>query len=98
MAEAKTFRIELATSADRDLQEIPIQAQPKILNEFQLRLKAEPFREIKTRIKRLTGIVPPVCRLRIGVYRTYYRIVDECGIVLAILHEKDNERWLGRFL
>jgi mRNA-degrading endonuclease RelE of RelBE toxin-antitoxin system len=98
MPEAKAFRIELATSADRDLQEIPIQAQRKILSEIQLRLKAEPFREIKTRIKRLTGTVPPVCRLGIGVYRTYYRIVDERAIVLAILHKKDNERWLGRFL
>ena len=83
---------------DRDLHDIPIQVQRKVLSEIQLRLKAEPFRKIKTRIKKLTSIVPPVCRLRIGVYRTYYRIVDERGIVLAILHKKDNERWLGRFL
>ena len=97
MPEAKAFRSELATSADRDLQEIPIQAQRKILSEIQLRLKAEPFRETKTRIERLTGTVPPVCRLGIVVYRTYYRIVDGRVIVLAILHKKDNERWLGRF-
>jgi mRNA-degrading endonuclease RelE of RelBE toxin-antitoxin system len=97
VTEAKALRSD-GNECDRDLHDIPVQVQRKVLSEIQLRLKAEPFREIKTRIKRLTGIVPPVCRLRIGVYRTYYRIVDERGIVLAILHKKDNERWLGRFL
>ena len=51
--------------------EIPIQAQRKVLSEIHSGLKAEPFREIKTRIKRLTGIVPPLYRLRIGDYRAY---------------------------
>ena len=97
MAEPKAFRIELGKSADRDLHEIPMQAQRKILGEMQLRLKTEPFREIKTRIKRLTGIVPPLYRLRIGDYRAYYRIVNDCVVVLAILHKKDSERWLRRF-
>jgi mRNA-degrading endonuclease RelE of RelBE toxin-antitoxin system len=95
--EPKAFRIELGTSADRDLSEIPIQAQRKILGEIQSRLKAEPFREIKTRIKRLTGIIPPLDRLRIGDYRAYYRIVNDRVVVLAILHKKDSERWLRRF-
>jgi mRNA-degrading endonuclease RelE of RelBE toxin-antitoxin system len=97
LAEPKAFRIELGKSADRDLQDIPIQAQRKILNEIQSRLTAEPFREVKTRIKRLTGIVPPIYRLRIGDYRAYYRIVNDRVVVLAILHKKDSERWLRRF-
>ena len=96
MAEPKAFLIQVGKSVDRDLQDIPIQAQRKILGEIQSRLTAEPFREIKTRIKRLTGIVPPLYRLRIGDYRAYYRIVNDCVVVLSILHKKDSERWLGR--
>jgi mRNA-degrading endonuclease RelE of RelBE toxin-antitoxin system len=85
-------------SADRDLQDIAIQAQRKIFSEIQSRLKAERFREIKTRIKRLTGIVPPLYRLRIRDYLAYYWIVNDCVVVLAILHKKDSERSAPPFL
>ena len=97
MAAQKSFQIDLGGGVERDLQAIPPDVQRKILGEIQLRLKAEPFREIKTRIKRLTGIVPPLYRLRIGEYRAYYRIVGDQAVVLAILHKKHSERWLRRF-
>ncbi len=97
MVAQKNFQIDLGGGVERDLHAIPVEVQRKILAEIQLRLKAEPFRQIKTRIKRLTGIVPPLYRLRVGDYRAYYRIVNDHVVVLAILHKKDSERWLRRF-
>jgi hypothetical protein len=62
-----------------------------------MRLHVEPFREIKTRIKRLTGIIAPLYRLRIGDYRAYNRVVGDLVAVLAIVQKKDIERWLRPF-
>ena len=47
-------------------------------------------------------IQPPVLFRRFidcgcGDYRAYYRIVNDRVVVLAILHKKDSEGWLGRF-
>jgi mRNA-degrading endonuclease RelE of RelBE toxin-antitoxin system len=97
VAAQKSFRIDLGANVERDLGAIPVDAQRKILTEIQLRLGTEPFREIKTRIKRLTGIVPLLYRLRIGDYRAYYRIMNDRVVILAILHKKDSERRLKRF-
>ncbi len=96
MAAQGEFRIELGAAAERDLGALPAGIQRGVLTEIASRLKAEPYREIKTRIKRLTGIIPPLYRLRVGDYRAYYRILEERVIVLAILHKKDTERWLKR--
>ncbi|HEV8343830.1 MAG TPA: type II toxin-antitoxin system RelE/ParE family toxin [Candidatus Binatia bacterium] len=97
MAPPRTFRIELDRGAERDLQRLPQDAQETVLLEIQRRLTTEPFKEIKTRIKRLSGLVPPLYRLRVGDYRAYYRIVGDRVVILAILHKKDSERWLRRF-
>jgi mRNA-degrading endonuclease RelE of RelBE toxin-antitoxin system len=96
MAAPKVFRMELGGGAERDLGALPAHSQRAILSEIALRLKIEPYREIKTRIKRLTGIIPPIYRLRIGDYRAYYRILEDRVVVLAILDKKDSERWLKR--
>ena len=96
MTAQREFRIELSSGAERDLRALPANIQRAVLAEINLRLRSEPYREIKTRIKRLTGILPPLYRLRIGDYRAYYRILEDRAVVLAILHKKDSERWLKR--
>ena len=97
MAPPRTFRIELDRAAERDLKQLPHDVQETVLLEIQRRLTTEPFKEIKTRIKRLSGLVPPLYRLRVGDYRAYYRIVGDRVVILAILHKKDSDRWLRRF-
>ena len=97
MAAQTSSLIELGPGVERDLRGIPPADQRKILSEIQLRLKTAPYREIKTRIKRLTSIVPPLYRLRVGDYRAYYRIAGDHVVVLAVLHKKDSDRWLRRF-
>ena len=96
MAAQNEFRIELSAGAEKDLGALPTNIQRAVLSEINLRLRSEPYREIKTRIKRLTGMVPPLYRLRVGDYRAYYRILKDRVVVLAILHKKDTERWLKR--
>ncbi len=77
MAAQREFRVELGAGAERDLGALPADIQRVVLAEIALRLKTEPYREIKTRIKRLTGIIPPLYRLRVGDYRAYYRILED---------------------
>ena len=96
MAAQREFRIELNAGAEKDLGALPTNVQRAVLAEINLRLRSEPYREIKTRIKRLTGMVPPLYRLRVGDYRAYYRILEDRVVVLAILHKKDTGRWLKR--
>lgn len=94
MADQHAFRIELSDGATRDLGRLPPDVQRATLREIQRWLSTHPFRELKTRVRRLAGIVPPLYRLRIGDYRAYYRIIGDRVVVLAILHKKDGERWL----
>lgn len=96
MVEPKIFHIELAGGAERDLQQLPPDVQRTVLQEIHRWLVVHPFREIKTRLKRLSGLIPPLYRLRVGDYRVYYRILSDRVVVLALLHKKDSDRWLER--
>jgi mRNA-degrading endonuclease RelE of RelBE toxin-antitoxin system len=96
VADSKVFSVIFERSATRDLETFEPATARTILHEIQQRLTAEPFRELKTRIKRLTGPTPPLYRLRVGDYRVYYRIREQQVVILAILHKKDSERWLRR--
>lgn len=93
---AGPFSIEVSDHAQRDIQTLPEAIARLMLQEIRVRLTAAPYREIKTRIKRLTGFTPPLYRLRVGDYRVYYRIIPSRVIVLAALHKKDSDRWLKR--
>ena len=96
MGEAKTFSVVFERSATRELEALEPATARTILLEIQQRLTGEPFRKLKTRIKRLTGLTPPLYRLRVGDYRVYYRIREQQVAILAVLHKKDSERWLKR--
>jgi mRNA-degrading endonuclease RelE of RelBE toxin-antitoxin system len=63
-----------------------------ILEEILAHLSTDPIREIKTRIKRLTGFSLPLYRLRVGDYR----IAAPRVVILGIFHRKDSDRWLKR--
>ncbi len=97
MAEQQTFRIELGAGAERDLEQLPREVQRMVLREVRRWLTTHPFQERKTRLKRLTGFVLPLYRLRIGDYRAYYRIAADRVVLLAILHKKESDRWLKNF-
>lgn len=96
MADPKAFSVEISRGAERDVEGFSPDVQRTVVLEIHKWLTKDPFREVKTRIKRLSGFVPPVYRLRIGDYRAYYRIVTDRVVVLAVLHKKDSQRWLRR--
>jgi len=96
MARQKTFAIIFEPNAQRDLKTFEPPTARAILHEIQRWLTAEPFHELKTRIKRLTGFTPPLYRLRVGDNRIYYRIREQNVVVLAVLPKKDSDRWLRR--
>jgi len=90
------FSIELTREAEREIKAIPATEARMILQEIQARLSTDPFKQSKTRIKRLVGFTPPLYRLRVGDYRTYYRILIHQVVILTVLHKNASERWLKR--
>ena len=90
------FTIEFTKEAEREIRALPVADAQTILHQIQTRLLSEPFKASKTRIKRLVGFTPPLYRLRVGDYRTYYRIMAQHVVILTVLHKKDAERWLRR--
>jgi mRNA-degrading endonuclease RelE of RelBE toxin-antitoxin system len=96
VAETRTFRVELSPGAERDLKGFPPEVQRTLATETQRWLTRDPFKEVKTRIKRLSGFTPSLYRLRIGDCRAYYRIGTDRVAILGIVHKRDSERWLKR--
>ena len=94
--ESLRFAIEVSPHVEREISKLPHAIARQILDEIRARLSADPIREIKTRIKRLTGFSPPLYRLRVGDYRIYYRIVPPRVVILGIFHKTDSDRWLKR--
>ena len=94
--ESPRFSIEVSTHAEREIFKLPDAIARLILGEIRARLSTDPIREMKTRIKRLTGFSPLLYRLRVGDYRIYYRIAPPRVVILGIFHKKDSDRWLKR--
>jgi mRNA-degrading endonuclease RelE of RelBE toxin-antitoxin system len=94
--ESSRFTVEISSHVEREITKLPHAIARLILDEIRARLSTDPIREIKTRIKRLTGFSPPLYRLRVGDYRIYYRIAPPRVVILGIFHKKDSDRWLKR--
>ena len=88
------FLIEFEREAQRDLERLEKENRLKILEEIQKYLSTTPFQPVKTRLKRMNGFKPTLYRLRVGDYRVYYRIKEQCVVILGVLHKKETERWL----
>ena len=58
-------------------------------------LGGEPARESRSRIKRLKGISNPDYRLRVGEYRVFYSIDEDCHRVdvLRVLHKDQTQQY-----
>lgn len=59
-------------------------------------LETSPLPFGKTRIKKLSGFVPPLYRLRSGDFRAYYRIASREVVILAITDKRDSEKILKK--
>jgi len=77
--ESPRFSIDVSTHTEREISKLPRAIARLILEEIRVRLSTDPIREMKTRIKRLTGFSPPLYRVRVGDYRIYYRIAPRAS-------------------
>jgi len=94
--EPKKFNIVFAPSSQRDLERFETEAALQVVKDIKSYLETFPLGFRKTRIKKLTGFVPPLYRLRSGDFRAYYRIIEHKVIILAVTHKKDSERFLKK--
>jgi len=94
--EEKKFKVIFSPSAQRDIDGHEAEDALQLVKDVKKYLETSPFPFGKTRVKKLTGFVPPLYRLRSGNFRVYYRILFKEVIILAITHKKDSEKFLKK--
>ena len=90
-----SFRIELAPTASRDLDEFEIGVVEKALSDLKVQEK-NPFPRGKL-IKKFKGKKFSLYRLRVDKFPIFYEIQPKKIIVLRVLSKKDSDRFIKRF-
>jgi len=85
----------LAPEAARAYGSLPVYRRAEVRDALERRLRYEPTRVSKSRIKRLRGLSQPQYRLRVGEVRVFYDVTPEAVEVLAILTKAETARWLA---
>jgi mRNA-degrading endonuclease RelE of RelBE toxin-antitoxin system len=67
----------------------------EVRDALERRLRYEPTRVSKSRIKRLRGLSQPQYRLRVGEVRVFYDVTRKAVEVLAIVTKDEASRWLA---
>ena len=88
-----TREIRLKPSAIRDMDRLRTYDAARVADGMEKHLAAEPWKESKSRIKRLRGISDPDYRLRIGDYRVFYNLAGDRVDVLRVLHKNDTHKY-----
>lgn len=94
--EEKKFKVVFSPSAQREIEGYEAEDALQLVKDVKRYLESSPLPFGKTRIKKLTGFIPPLYRLRSGDFRVYYRIVSKEVVILAITHKKDSEKFLKK--
>ena len=94
--EEKKFKVIFSPPAQRDIDGHEAEDALQLVKDVKKYLETSPFPFGKTSVKKLTGFVPPLYRLRSGNFRAYYRILFKEVIILAITHKKDSEKFLKK--
>lgn len=87
------FRIILKPDAVRDLNRLPKYAATMITGRIERHLRFDPAHESRSRTKRLRGPQPADYRLRVGVYRVFYRVVGGEVQVLRVMHKDQTGKF-----
>jgi mRNA-degrading endonuclease RelE of RelBE toxin-antitoxin system len=88
------FEIMLAPEAVQDLKSLGVHDRAAVRDAIEVRLRHQPTRTSKSRIKRLRGISRPQFRLRVGEIRVFYDVVGKTVEVLAIVPKSIAAEWL----
>ena len=88
------FEIILAPEAVADLRRLSARDRATVRDAMEIRLRHEPTKVSKSRIKELRGLARPQYRLRVGELRVFYDVAESEVQVLAIVAKADADAWL----
>ena len=91
------YAIVLAPEAIEDLNRLKANVRPAIRTALETHLRHEPRKTTRSRIKRLTGLLQPQYRLRVGEVRVFYDVSNSTVEILAIVAKSEAATWLTRF-
>jgi mRNA-degrading endonuclease RelE of RelBE toxin-antitoxin system len=89
------YQVVLAPDAARAFRPLPAYRRAEVRDVLERRLRHDPTRVSKSRIKRLRGLSQPQYRLRVGEVRVFYDVTSEAVEVLAIVTKAEAARWLA---
>lgn len=90
------FTIVLAPEAVEDLKGLKANLRTTVCAEIERRLRHEPRKVSRSRVKRLRSLAHPQFRLRVGDVRVFYDVVGMTVEVLAIVRKPEAETWLAQ--
>jgi mRNA-degrading endonuclease RelE of RelBE toxin-antitoxin system len=91
------YEIILAPEALEDLSGLKAAVRSSVKAALETRLRHEPAKLSRSRIKRLKGLSRPQYRLRVDEIRLFYDITGTNVEVLAIVVKSEAEKWLAQF-
>jgi mRNA-degrading endonuclease RelE of RelBE toxin-antitoxin system len=91
------FAIVLAPEAVEDLVGLTANVRATVRAALEKRLRNEPEKTSRSRIKRLRGLRRPQYRLRVDEFRVFYDISGTTVEVLAIVIKSEADSWLAQF-
>ena len=89
------YDIELAPEAIQDLKRLKPHVRAAVKEAIETRLRHEPTKTSKSRIKRLRGFSKPQFRLRMDEVRVFHDVSGRTVEVLAIASKANAEAWLS---
>jgi mRNA-degrading endonuclease RelE of RelBE toxin-antitoxin system len=89
------FEIILAPEAVADLRALSARDRSTVRDAMERRLRHEPTKASRSRIKRLRGLAQPQFRLRVDELRVFYDVIGSEVHVLAIVAKADAAAWLA---
>jgi mRNA interferase RelE/StbE len=91
------FTVVLAPEAVEDLRRLTANVRATVRAALEARLRNEPGKTSRSRIKRLRGLLRPQYRLRVGEVRVFYDVSGTTVEVLAIVAKSEADAWLAQF-
>ena len=91
------FEIILAAEAVEDLRKLKAAQRATVREALETRLRHEPTKTSRSRIKCLRGLSRPQYRLSVDEVRMYYDVSGSTVEILAIVAKSEAESWLAQF-
>jgi mRNA-degrading endonuclease RelE of RelBE toxin-antitoxin system len=90
------FEIVLSPGAAKAMRALRPGVRSGVRGTIELRLRYEPTKVSKSRIKRLRGLDQPQYRLRVGEIRVFYDVSEKTVEILAVVSKNEAEAWLAQ--